>query len=110
MVRIKVFRRSGKITGFEVKGHAGYGKSNKDIVCSAVSVLTQTAVIGLEEIAGVGLKYNVKDGYLKCCITDIPSELEDIKSSAILETMYVGLHNIELTYGKFMSLLDKEEV
>lgn len=110
MTRIKIFRSSGKITGFEVKGHAGHGEFGNDIVCSAISMLTQTALLGLEKVAEVTVKYDMKDGYLLCQIVHIPSELADIKSTAILETMYEGLANIEITYRKHMRLLDKEEV
>jgi len=35
------------------QGHAGYGRSGKDIVCAAVSALAYTAAGALEELAGI---------------------------------------------------------
>ena len=36
-LRIVFARREGRIYGFVVTGHAGYGEEGEDIVCSAVS-------------------------------------------------------------------------
>ena len=42
MVSVDLFRnRQGMITGYKVSGHAGYSEEGSDIVCSAVSALTQ---------------------------------------------------------------------
>ena len=37
------------ITGYKVSGHAGYSEEGSDIVCSAVSALTQAPLLGLEK-------------------------------------------------------------
>jgi uncharacterized protein YsxB (DUF464 family) len=34
------------ITGYKVSGHAGYSEEGSDIVCSAVSALTQAPLLG----------------------------------------------------------------
>ena len=43
------------ITGYKVSGHAGFAEEGMDIICSAVSALTQailqTMVYGVESIA-----------------------------------------------------------
>ncbi len=110
MINIEIQRKNNIITGFKVTGHAGYKKHGEDIVCSAVSVLTQTALIGLDKIANIVFEYDIKDGYLWCRISDTKSEIQELKSSAILETMYEGLKNIESSYRKYIRLLEKEEV
>ena len=40
-LRIVFARREGRIYGFVVTGHAGYGEEGEDIVCSAVSSAVQ---------------------------------------------------------------------
>ncbi|MBQ9855288.1 MAG: ribosomal-processing cysteine protease Prp, partial [Clostridia bacterium] len=37
----------GMIWGFEASGHAGYAESGSDIVCAAISALTQATAGGL---------------------------------------------------------------
>ena len=37
MIRFKFFLAGRAVTGFDVKGHAGYGTKGSDIVCAAVS-------------------------------------------------------------------------
>jgi uncharacterized protein YsxB (DUF464 family) len=111
MVKVEIIRNKAKsITGFKLNGHAGFAKSGDDIVCSAVSVLAQTAVQGLKMVADIDIKYEVKDGYLSC---DLPNELTEkqmIMSTAILETMFVGLKNIEQNYKKHIYVRENEEV
>ncbi|OGO76636.1 MAG: hypothetical protein A2Y23_06460, partial [Clostridiales bacterium GWB2_37_7] len=73
MVKVEINRNIAKhITDFKVDGHAGFAKSGDDIVCSAVSVLTQTTVQGLKMVADIDIEYEIKDGYLSC---RLPSEL-----------------------------------
>ena len=47
MIEVKVYNN-----GFTITGHAGYDVMGKDIVCAAVSALSQTCVISLEILIG----------------------------------------------------------
>lgn len=38
---------AGRLVGFHTEGHAGAGDAGHDLVCSAISALTQTAVNAL---------------------------------------------------------------
>ena len=76
----------GDISGFEASGHAGYGVSGSDIVCAAISALTQATAGGLSEVVkapiqtrmdedtgyfscGFGLQNTVKNGIIINCIS-----------------------------------------
>ena len=108
MIRVNIVRdKKGFIWEFTVKGHAGFGMHGEDIVCSAVSAVAYTAVGALEELAGIK-NYSEKDGYMKCNIpADIP-ETEKYKVAIIMETMAIGLKQIENGYRKFVTVLDEE--
>lgn len=41
MTRITLFRSRSHAIGFEAEGHTGYAEEGSDIVCAAVSALTQ---------------------------------------------------------------------
>ncbi|AEX86055.1 hypothetical protein XO10_08200 [Marinitoga sp. 1135] len=74
----------------EIKGHANFDEYGKDIVCSAVSVLTQfIAEIVKSEKVG---KYIKKDGYLK--INWSKDEMID----KLANYLYYALISIEESY------------
>jgi uncharacterized protein len=111
MVKVEFVRNKAKnITGFKFNGHAGFAKSGDDIVCSAASALAQTAVQGLKMVADIDIMYEIKDAYLSC---DLPKELterQQLMSTAILETIFIGLKNIEQNYKKHIYVIENEEV
>ena len=108
MIKVEVIRDSERfIRELKIKGHAGYGRSGKDIVCAAVSALAYTAAGALEELAGIK-GYNERNGYMRCTgPTDIPEDKKEMVRT-ILETVVIGLKQVELGYGKYVSVLDKE--
>lgn len=100
----------GFTKGFTVKGHSDYGEHGSDIVCSAVSALTQTALLGLKNIVNAEVLYNIKDGFLSCDIPEIKDRDKMLKACAILDTMALGLMNIEKNYSPFVTIAILEEV
>ena len=51
MIKIVIYKaKEGRIKGFKISGHSGYGIRGTDIVCSAVSALGQTAILGLLKV------------------------------------------------------------
>ena len=44
MINAVFYRQNGSFYAFEVKGHAGYAESGKDIVCASVSSAVQLTV------------------------------------------------------------------
>jgi len=107
MTRIQIFRSGGKITGFEAKGHSGYADEGSDIVCSAISVLTQSAVMGLIDVAAIPAEYSVEDGSLSCDLPKLNAE-ERKKADMILETMLLGLRSIQEDYHGYLKITERE--
>ncbi len=93
MIRVDVQKNGqGLITGYTVSGHAGYADDGYDIICSAISAVTQTALLGLERHLKIHPSYDVnqEDGVLKVALNSAPTELTE----AILETMVYGVQSI----------------
>ena len=111
MTTIEVYRRKdGRLCGLRAAGHAGAGDYGHDIVCAAVSVLTQTAVNALETVAGVQTSPIVdeKAGVLECLL---PPGLEAGQAGAadiVLRTVTQGLMDVQTTYPKYVRVLFKE--
>ncbi|HOM03301.1 MAG TPA: ribosomal-processing cysteine protease Prp [Acetivibrio sp.] len=108
MIKVEVIRDSERfIREIKVRGHARYSRHGRDIVCAAVSALAYTAAGALEELAGIE-GYTEKDGYMRCTVPkDIPEEKKELVKT-ILETVVIGLKQVELGYAKYVSVLDKE--
>lgn len=108
MISINVVRdKNGFIWEFVVKGHAGYDKPGRDIVCSAITAIATTAVGALEDIVGIKDSI-VEEGYLRCTIPKDISQEDKAKVKLILETIIIGFKQIEFSYKKYVSVLDKE--
>ena len=109
MIKIIIYKaREGEIMGFKVTGHSGYGTQGKDIVCSAVSALAQTALLGLMKVAEADVDYKIDEGYLACSIKDAGSDRKRIMCEAILGTMYEGLKSIKESYIKHIDIVEEE--
>ena len=50
MTKVVFLRRRGQLVGFEATGHSGYADEGSDIVCAAVSAVTQTAAIQAQTV------------------------------------------------------------
>ena len=50
MTEVTFFKRNGKLLGFSAEGHSGYAEEGNDIICAAISAVTQTAAIYAEEV------------------------------------------------------------
>lgn len=104
MIRVEVFKRSDRIVGFTVTGHAGYADLGYDIVCAAVSALVLNAVNSCEKLLGVELKA-VDDGHTLRC--DVPESLDSPDVQLLLRSMVFG---IEQTSGQYPDHVQLSEV
>ena len=97
MINVSIKKIGEDIVSVEVEGHAGYDVSGKDIVCSAVSAITQTALEGIEYFSKSKVKkeINEKRGYLKFVLPEPKEEQEKIQVQAIVKAMEIGLKDLE---------------
>jgi len=97
MVKVDIFRDEQQaIVGFKTYGHAEVAPKGADIVCAGISALTQAAVLGLQRHLGRSVTLEVRDGYLAVLLQGGADE----KTSAVLETMLIGLQEIAALYRK----------
>lgn len=102
MIRVRIERDStGRIEGFEAKGHAGAGPRGKDIVCAAVSVLTDSVFLGLDKHLHRGMDWNADSGDISVKLKEPPDDLTE----AILATMVLGLTEIQKIYPDKLRIL-----
>lgn len=101
--------RTGEYLGFTCDGHAGYADYGRDIVCASISVLVINTINSLEEITGerMSVETDGKRGTIQCSFVDQP--LKET-SKALMDSLVLGLTQIEKQYGKKHCKLTFEEV
>ncbi|RXV59935.1 MULTISPECIES: ribosomal-processing cysteine protease Prp [unclassified Fusibacter] len=110
MTNIYLYKRETHYTGFELDGHAYFDELGYDIVCAAVSILSQTCVNALYELAGVEvvLYEDEEEGFLKC---ELPTDLslEQLKQTDLLiGQMKIGLSGIADMYPAHVTVKTRE--
>ena len=110
MTTITVYTSSGEvICGYKAEGHAGGRKvRGYDLVCCAVSALTQTGVNALCSVAGVEPAVEVKDGFLSCFLPDGMDDRQKETAQIVLRTMMTGLTDIQKIYPNLIRIQQKE--
>lgn len=108
MTRVTIRRKGGKIVGFEADSHAGYANAGGDIVCSGISALVQSAVLGLEQVARVQPTYSIGDATVACTVPDSLAAEARERADMILETMLLGLVAIAEQYAEYLDITQRE--
>ena len=107
MVRVVIERGpDGSIRGFAVHGHAGHGARGTDIVCAAVSAISQTAVLGLETRLGIQSRVVAGSGSLNCRVPEGLDPAAAVRVQDVLETMCLGLRAIAAGYPQRVAVTE----
>ena len=112
MTTITVYTlEDGHVKGFTASGHAGSRKiRGYDLVCCAISALTQTGVNALITVAGTepAVRGDEQTGYLRCILPDEMNMQTQEKAEIVLRTVIQGLTDIQNIYPKFIRIQQKE--
>ena len=110
MTQITFYKTSaGEYKRFTCDGHAGFADYGKDIVCASISVLVINTINSLEQITGeqMHVESDENTGTIQCNFIDQP--LKET-SRALMDSLVLGLSQIEKQYGKNYCKLTFEEV
>lgn len=123
MIKIEIETKTNNIMSVTIKNHALREREMilageaYDMICNSVSVLSQSAIIGLDEVLKLNVNYEVSDGYLKIDLAGF-SDDEVKEAQVILKTLEKSLESVILSieqsfgYKKRCEYIDfkKEEV
>lgn len=110
MITVRFFRdKDNYIKKYIVNGHAKYDEYGRDIVCAAVSVLAQTALMSLVDVCGLkeeSIRYNIDEerGFLS---VELPNDIEISKlkdTQTVLETLFIGIKSVAEGYPEYVKL------
>ena len=107
MIAVTVVKNGDDYRSIESKGHAGFSSFGKDIVCAAASVLIINTINSIDHFTDTHIELDSEDsGYIKAVF----AEGCDEKAQVLLDSMVLGLTQIEKQYGKkYLSIEYKEE-
>ncbi|MDL2301927.1 ribosomal-processing cysteine protease Prp [Lachnospiraceae bacterium OttesenSCG-928-D06] len=115
MTTVIVYRdKEQHYKGFTCMGHANFAKksflrkSQPDILCAGISILVQTTIGALEDLACEDITFvdNEETGFIKC---DFNKNLQE-KSVFLLDSMVYGLEALSESYGRTYLQVNFEEV
>lgn len=80
-----------------VSGHAEYAEPGKDIVCAAISTLTQVLIASVEELTAADIKHAVTSGY-----TDIVIEESTERAQVLIDSFLLGCQMVAEQYPDYV--------
>ncbi|MCR1951839.1 MULTISPECIES: ribosomal-processing cysteine protease Prp [Clostridium] len=123
MIKVKIFEKDNLCLGFKIKGHALSRAEMKkvgdayDMICNSVSVLSQSTLIGIQEVLQLKVKYDIDDGFLHIDLSNLNNE--DIEKCQVLlltfeKSIESLIQSLKLSFGnekdsEYIRML-KEEV
>lgn len=107
MIKVKIVKKNNDIVNFVINNHAmPEGRDFQtdaclvgeafDMVCNSVSVLSQSVIIGLDEVLKLNCNYEMGDGYLKVDLHDFEDE-EIQQAQVLLKTFEKSLESVILS-------------
>lgn len=111
MTTVTLFtRKDGEILGFSAKGHAGYAEAGEDIVCAAISALTQATEYGLTEVIHIPVerRLNEKRADYGIELSDSATPASRQQAQILLKTLSGSLQAIANDYPRHIRIIFQE--
>ena len=119
MVKVKIKQHNENIVGFVMNGHAlsddrefssdpALVGEAFDLICNSVAVLSQSVIIGLDEVLKLNSTYEIKDGYLKLDLQDFNLE-ELTQAQVLLKTFEKSLESVILGFDQLVGQKKRRE-
>ncbi len=81
--------------GLSVDGHAGYAETGNDIICAAVSALTQGLIHSMEALTDDRISYRIASGHV-----DIKYKNPSEQGKLLIDSFFIAMSDIQLSYGE----------
>ena len=103
-------RSDGALLGYRANGHSGYAEAGADIVCAAISALTQTTLNGLKNVLKAPVMFDQDDdgAFIEAILTPEASEDQIWQAQLRLVTLLEGLQAIQRGYPRNLRIIFKE--
>ena len=110
MIRVIIFKNKKYSLGFKIEGHALSKEEIEntvgeayDLICNSVSVLSQSVILGMEEVLKLPIKYEINDGFLSLNLKNLNEEYIEQGQVLLLtfeKSMESLMMSLEVSFGK----------
>lgn len=106
MTNIAIEKINNRIAEVKISGHTDYDVTGEDVLCAALSSITQTALLGLLSVCAINVKFDrdEKRGFLGFRLPENLSENQIHDAEIILRTMLAGIADLAEGYSDFIKL------
>lgn len=104
MIHVRIIKEpSGRISVFEMDGHANFAEHGQDLVCAGASAVSFGAVNAIMQLTSIepDVEQGTDGGYLRVAF---PETEQDAEVQLLLNAMIVSLQTIELDYADFIKI------
>ena len=114
MIEIRIESKNENIMSFRINNHALIGREAilagdaYDMVCNSVSVLSQSVVIGLDEVLKLNVNNEIRDGYLALDLNGFTQE-EIEQSQVLLRTFEKSIESTILSLDEMFGSKKRRE-
>lgn len=84
----------------KISGHAGYAEPGKDIVCAAVTALTQTLVQSIDDLTDDEIEYRISPGNAEIEYRNLSE-----KSKTLVDSFFVGIRLIADEFPDYVAIM-----
>ena len=105
MTSVTFFKRQSVFCGFEVSGHSGYADVGSDIVCAAVSAVTEYMLEYLQAYCAENAAVTVDEQ--SACVR-VMSHRPDDEVARHINIMHSTLSELFKQYGEYVRIQVKE--
>lgn len=95
MIKVEVRKNVLSVTG-----HADYAEKGKDIVCAAVTALSQTLIKSIEDLTDDKIKYEIEQGSMIV-------EYEDLSEQGklLIDSFFIGICQISEEFPENVKII-----
>ena len=106
MTKVEIFNQDGRINGFSVSGHSGYGEEGNDIVCAAISAAVQFAECTINDVLGNHANTKVKEDEPRITLT-LPATCDDEDAvQAVLTGFMLTMCSLRDDYPDYIEVME----
>ena len=106
MTKVEIFNQDGRINGFSVYGHSGYGEEGSDIVCAAVSAAVQFAECTINDVLGNHANTKVREDEPRITLT-LPATCDDEDAvQAVLTGFMLTMCSLRDDYPDYIEVME----
>lgn len=98
------------VIGFEATGHTGFAEEGEDIVCAAISALTESTLNGLLSVTKTPTMYQRDDenAILTACLTPECTREQLERAQILLVTLQETIQAVARDYPRNVRIIFKE--